>query len=388
MIKLKPLHLLGSLVLCLSVFTALGQADTSHAKTKEKISFRDPEDNAFDMSSFLLEHRGLLLVPTVITEPAIGYGGGGGLVYFHNRKKQYASYVPPDISGVIGMYTENGTWGVGGFHMHTFGESRVRTLTAVMKPDVHYNYYGNNKPILEQYPLSVNLDAWLIFQKAQLRIADSRFFVGLSYTYFHSDIGLDTVPGLTVVNAVVEKLNVTSNTSTIKPMLVYDSRDNVFTATKGVEAELSLNYNAKWLGSGSDNVEIHTDFFAYVPLTDKLFSAYRFQGAYMLGNAPFYSYPFVHLRGVPAMRYQSDNTLVTETEWRYNFYKRYSVVAFTGVGKAFPTTSEFSEMDWSYNVGTGFRYEVARLLGIHMGADFAWGNAQDFAFYMVFGTAW
>ena len=65
-----------------------GQNDSTKFESgKKKLSFRDPEDNAFDMSSFLLEHRGLLPVPVIITEPAIGYGGGAALLYFHNRKK-------------------------------------------------------------------------------------------------------------------------------------------------------------------------------------------------------------------------------------------------------------------------------------------------------------
>jgi hypothetical protein len=59
-----------------------------------------------------------------------------------------------------------------------------------------------------------------------------------------------------------------------------------------------------------------------------------------------------------------------------------------GGGKAFSEFSDFSESDWAYTLGTGFRYKIARLLGVNMGADFAWGNGEDFAFYIVFGSAW
>ncbi len=67
---------------------------------------------------------------------------------------------------------------------------------------------------------------------------------------------------------------------------------------------------------------------------------------------------------------------------------QYSLLAFTGLGKAFQSTSNFNDIDWAYNVGTGFRYEVAKTLGTYMGVDFAWGNAKDFAFYIVFGSSW
>ncbi len=362
--------------------------DSTSIEPKSKISFRDPVDNAFDMSSFLLEHHGLLPVPTIITEPALGYGGGGALVYFHTRKKQYDTYVAPDLSGILGMGTENGTWGVGAFHMHTFGEDRVRTLALVVKPDISYKYYGNNSAILSKYPVTVNLDSWYIMMRAKVRVATTKFFVGATYSYFRSDITLDTIPRNTIVNDLIKRLNVNSVRSTLEPTIVYDNRDNVFTPTRGINAELSLSYSAEWLGSDDNYKVFNTNFYAYQPVSEKLFSGFRFQGSYLLGDAPFYAYPYINLRGIPLMRYQSDNTVVAETEWRYNVYKRLSVLAFTGAGKAFPTASEFNDADWAYTIGTGFRYQIARLLGIHMGTDFAWGNGEDFAFYVVFGSSW
>ena len=44
--------------------------------------FTDKEDGSFDLSDYLLLHRGALPVPIVITEPAVGYGGGLALAYF------------------------------------------------------------------------------------------------------------------------------------------------------------------------------------------------------------------------------------------------------------------------------------------------------------------
>jgi hypothetical protein len=367
-----------------------GQSDTlsTNQPKKKKVSFRDPVDNAFDMSSFLLEHKGLLPVPVIITEPALGYGGGAALVYFHHRKKQYKSYVMPDVSGVLGFGTANGTWGVGGLHAHTFGENRVRTITAFIKPNVNFDYYGNNSELLAKNPLTVKLKTWLIYQSAQVRIAKSKFYLGAAYTYSNSNVSLDTIPGRPLINAIIKRLNMNSVVSTLSPTVVFDSRDNAFTPTKGINAELTLKYSAKWLGSSDDYNVIKGKFYGYQPITPRLFSGWRFESSSLLGDAPFYAYPFVSLRGIPAMRYQSDNTMVAETEWRYNVYKRLSLVAFTGTGKAFQSFNSFSDSEWAYTVGTGFRYEIARRLGTHMGIDFAWGNAKDFAFYIVFGSSW
>lgn len=365
------------------------QQDSTLGKTeKKKLTFKDPEDGALDLSQFLLEAHGVLPVLIPITEPAIGYGGGAALLYFHNRKKKYDTYVPPSVSGVAGLATENKTWGAGVFHRHIFGENRVRTMTAVFKPDVRINYFGNNNPVLEENPVSIRMDSWVVLQKVEARLGDSNFYAGASYSYFNTEVTFDTIPGRPIISEILKRLNTNSTISAIRPGVTYDSRNNAFTPTRGINAEVSVNYSAKWLGSSDDFTTLHTDFLAYLPISERLNSGWRFQGSYLLGDAPFYAYPFVSLRGIPALRYQGDNVLVSETEWSYNVYRRWTLLGFFGGGKAFSDFGDFGQANWAYTVGTGFRYKVARLLGVDMGADFAWGNGEDFAFYIVFGTSW
>lgn len=365
------------------------QQDSTLGKAeKKKLSFKDPEDGALDLSQFLLEAHGVLPVLIPITEPAVGYGGGAALLYFHNRTKKYDTYVPPSVSGVAGLATENKTWGAGVFHRHIFGENRVRTMTAVFKPDVRVNYFGNNNPVLEENPVSIRMDSWVVLQKVEARLGDSNFYAGASYSYFNTEVTFDTIPGRPIINEILKGLNTNSTISAIRPGVTYDSRNNAFTPTKGINAEVSVNYSAKWLGSSDDFTTLHTDFLAYLPISERLNSGWRFQGSYLLGEAPFYAYPFVSLRGIPALRYQGDNVLVSETEWSYNVYRRWTLLGFFGGGKAFSDFGDFGQANWAYTVGTGFRYKVARLLGVDMGADFAWGNGEDFAFYIVFGTSW
>jgi len=41
----------------------------------------------------------------------------------------------------------------------------------------------------------------------------------------------------------------------------------------------------------------------------------------------------------------------------------------------------------AWNAGSGFRYLIARLLGLKMGVDVARGP-EDWAFYVVVGSSW
>ena len=88
------------------------------------------------------------------------------------------------------------------------------------------------------------------------------------------------------------------------------------------------------------------------------------------------------------MKYQSNNTMLVETEWKYNIYKRWSLDVFAGTGKAFQSFNEFDNAEWVYNYGLGFRYTISRVFGIDIGTDFAWSNDNEFGFYIIFGSAW
>ncbi len=50
--------------------------------------------------------------------------------------------------------------------------------------------------------------------------------------------------------------------------------------------------------------------------------------------------------------------------------------------------NKFNDADWLFNYSVGFRYELARAFGMHMGVDFAWSNKGDFSFYIILGSPW
>ena len=87
------------------------------------------------------------------------------------------------------------------------------------------------------------------------------------------------------------------------------------------------------------------------------------------------------------MRYQGKSTYVMETEQRFDFTTRRSLMGFGGLAKAVEENDSFSNAELIYNYGTGFRYLIARKFKIRMGIDVAWSN-HDFGYYIVFGCAW
>jgi len=59
-------------------------------KGKLKKLFVDTTDNAFDVSTYVRNSGGFIPVPLLITEPAVGFGGGAAGIFVHNQKRKRA----------------------------------------------------------------------------------------------------------------------------------------------------------------------------------------------------------------------------------------------------------------------------------------------------------
>src|SRR5262245_18666508 len=120
------------------VAPALATAGDDH-----KSKFRDPEDGAFDLSSFLATPKRFMPIPLVVTEPAIGYGGGLAGMFIRPRKQAgEEGFARPNISAAGGIYTENGTWMAFAGDSSHWLDDRLQTLAAVGGGRLNLDFYG------------------------------------------------------------------------------------------------------------------------------------------------------------------------------------------------------------------------------------------------------
>src|SRR6478609_4556509 len=176
-LKRRSRRLLALAAVCAAVPLA-------HGEIPEK--FRDAEDGQLDMSDYLLRHRGVLPVPLIVTEPAIGYGGGLALAYFSQSFEQRAEearargdpVTPPNITVGFGMKTENGTWAGGIGHMGFYDHDRWRYVGGLGKAELQLDYFS-----LSGEARAYRLDATAIIQQLVRRIGTTDWFAGARYTY-------------------------------------------------------------------------------------------------------------------------------------------------------------------------------------------------------------
>ena len=84
------------------------QAEQKQGSLWEK--FKDPQDGKLDVSAFLATAYGFVPIASIITDPAIGYGGALGLVFIKpNHDSNTGQMLRPDMALAAGMATENGT---------------------------------------------------------------------------------------------------------------------------------------------------------------------------------------------------------------------------------------------------------------------------------------
>jgi hypothetical protein len=345
-------------------------------------TFKDSTDGAFDVSDWLLNKKGFLFVPAIITEPALDYGGGGGLVFFHSSYSEKSG--PPSLTVVLGGGTANGTWSAGLVHLGFWKEDRIRYMGALIKPYVNIKFYGSGRvDFLKDNPVLMNMDAWLLVQQVKFRIAESNFFLGGRYLLYDTHNSFE----IPINIPEFEGIKFNSTLSELSLLADYESRNNVFSPTKGLFFELVATYSDDWLGGDGLYGRLWTTLLGYVPASKTLNVGIRYENSFSFGDIPFYAKPMIRLRGAPLMKYQNDYTSVIESQLTWNMYKRWSLLGFTGIGTAFSDFGKIDEGKTVISLGSGFRYKIARKFGMNMGMDFAVANG-DFAFYFVVGSAW
>ena len=345
---------------------------------------KDGEDGAFDLSDYLLRHRGVLPMPIVVTEPAVGYGGGVALTYFGQSFADSAQAArargervqPPDITAVAAVKTQNGTWGAGLGYLGFFDQDRWRYRGAFGTSELHLDYYS-----VRGEARSYRLDADATAQLLLRRIGETHWLAGLSYLYFSGESRFEgAVPGdvpARALHSAIGKLGL---------VVDYDSRDNIFTPNRGAYFELDAGFARGALGSESNFEMLNARAYSWFPAGDFVLGT-RADVRLSKGDVPFYAEPYISLRGVPVARYQDSNALVVEFEARWNVNARWALVGFAGAGKAYGRRQRWDESDTVAAGGAGFRYLLARKMNVYAGIDVAHGP-EERAVYLVFGSAW
>lgn len=352
---------------------------------KPASKFRDPDDGQFDLSRFLATPRAFLPIPLIVTEPAVGYGGGLAGMFIRPRTKAGGEgFAKPNMSIVAAIGTENGTKAAFAGDASRWFDDRLKTLLAAGTGKINLDFYGLglDEESLDE-PVRYSLDFSLALMQGSWRFkADSPWSVGVRYVYSEVEPKLRDEPQFP---GLADGVHVKVSAPAV--LLEFDTRNNIFTPTRGVFAESVYLLSREDLGASEDFERFQQVLMTWLPLADRWTLGLRGDYQWTSEGTPFFLRPYIKLRGVPAMRYQGEEMASAEAEVRWQFYERWSAVAAAGYGTARTSTDLFSRSKDVTSGALGFRYELARRFGMHAGLDVGFSN-ETTAIYLQVGNAW
>src|SRR6186713_2955852 len=108
-----------------------------------RASVVDPADGQLDVGPVLEKARGFLPIPVIVTEPAVGYGGGLVALFVQPRHEAgREGFARPDLSAVGAVFTENGTRVALAADSRLWSDGRLKTTLAALGGYVNLDVYG------------------------------------------------------------------------------------------------------------------------------------------------------------------------------------------------------------------------------------------------------
>jgi hypothetical protein len=348
--------------------------------------FKDPEDGKFDLSEMLLDSLvGFMPIPIIITEPAVDNGFGIAGAFFHKAKADQMqpggdNLILPNISVVAAAYTGNDSWFVGGGHLRNWAKDRYRYEIMGGYANVNLDWYGGGLLPVPDDGLRFNVEGAMLDQEFLMKLGESRWYMGPELRIMSNEVSFDL--GLPIDLPPVENIVVGASL-----VALYENLDFKLSPRKGFQTELKGTVHNEKIGSDFNFEEVSWEIRQYLEFADKYFFSWRFDGSTTSGDVPFYMEPFVNLEGIAAMRYQGPTAATVEIRGGIDITPRWSVLGFAGAGRVADGISDLSSADTHSAYGAGFRYLMARRLGMRIGIDVAKGPEETYG-YLIVGSAW
>lgn len=335
----------------------------------------------------------ILAAPFVITEPAIGKGLGAGLIYFHGKdaverpRVQSGSSVastgrrgapPPTATAVGGFYTSNETAGVAVGHSRSMADDKYRLVGALASMDVNAAFYQLD----QQFDFGIDADA--VYGRVQRRMGDSNVFLGVSAMWLDGFTAFDVGERVELPPSIID---FPFTDIGIAASAIYDSRDDSMMPGAGQLYDLTIWRHDDAIGGDFNYTNTRIKVLSFHEIAENWHLGFRFDIGTITGDAPFFSIPYVSLRGIPALRYQGDTAGAIEVEARYNIAPRWAGIAFLGSGFVHSDDPLFEEPDDIYGTGFGVRYQLFTDQNVWVGLDMAWGPEES-NWYIHIGHPW
>jgi outer membrane protein assembly factor BamA len=339
-----------------------------------------------DEDSVRHRHHGLILNPLFYYTPETRFAFGISSVYYFRTNKKDTLFRPSVIHPFFGI-TQNHQQFVEAPFQLFFKKENYYLFGEIAFYNYPYKFFGigNKQPIDEEELYNA------LYPSCSLTVLKKiipKLYAGFRYNFDYFTIKpLDTDKLLTDSAANITGKNGGLNNG-IGLHLLYDSRDNIFSSTKGSYIEFMSIFDSKKITFSDYTYQWFVfDVRKFIPFKGRNVLALQYYINLMAGNPPFYQMALLggtkRMRGYYEGRYRDNNITSTQIEYRSAFWRnRLGFAAFAGCGMVF---HDFKTFDLHYlkpSVGGGIRLRFDRKEKINFRIDIAYGKSLNYYFVL------
>jgi outer membrane protein assembly factor BamA len=293
----------------------------------------------------------------------------------------------PSVIGTAGLFTNNDTRGFALGGQFYFKQNTYRATVGYGRGNVNYDLYGSGNFTGLKLPLE---QAGQAFRGEFLRRLGWKFFAGPRFSIGSSTLTVRRDSGTTPPPP--PDLGLSTTLTAVGATLTRDTSLNRFYPTSGTYFEFTSDFYSQTLGSKYSFQSYVATFAKYWGLSERQVVAY---GAYFCatgGEPPFFGNCIYgtsnQLRGYIAGKYFDRYMATTQLEYRLALPMRLGVVAFGGLGGAFPGGDPllFRNNNFLPSGGAGLRFQLSKQYHVNLRADIAQGK-DGHTFSMGIGEA-
>lgn len=308
-------------------------------------------------------------IPIVSYNSSYGFiVGADGMAFFKLNRHDTVS--PASQAGLMLGYTQNKSFFGSAFSKLYFNEDTWRTTIAFGTGNVNFQYFETSNEEGDGEFVDYGTVNRFLFLKG-LRKIKGHLFGGLFFKLQHSETTFEDHPdSLQKVNANGVGVN-----------LLYDSRNNIYDPSQGLQASVSFLANPGWLGSDSIFNSVRAFANWYHRLGARSVLAARVSIFSGIGDVPFtgqHAIGNVDIRGYTNGKYRGNQAYAAQAEYRWNFYRRWGAVGFFGLA--------FTETPYSGILpggGVGVRFKAIPARNINVGVDGALGKGDKGIYFRI-----
>jgi len=214
------------------------------------------------------------------------------------------------------------------------------------------------------------------------------------YLFFGGGIRFNRISRVEALpNGLLESSNQSgalgSTSSGLELAMIYDSRDNILNATKGMFISLTHGFYGSWIGSSHDFQLTKLDLRYFIQPLGNASSilGFHFFSQFSKGDTPLQELgqlggQFI-MRGYFEGRYTDRHLMASQMEWRQKFSHRWGAVGFIGVGDVAPSLDGFDLSTLRISYGVGLRFLIDEEENLNLRLDFGIGNEKANYYFKI-----